>query len=82
MTLADFLGRGPRRTVAGTDLIITGLDVPPAARLRVREMGLRAGQRVRVAQRGGFGGCVLAVGGARLAIDRATARRIDVVVAR
>ncbi len=46
--------------------------------LRAAELGLRPGTVVRVTQRGAFGGVVLAVGGARVAVDARTARHITV----
>ncbi|OKL54190.1 hypothetical protein BSZ39_05450 [Bowdeniella nasicola] len=57
---------------------MTDIDVAPAARLRVREMGLRVGQIIRISHRGAFGGLVLAIGSSRVAIDRATVRHISV----
>lgn len=82
MTLAQLIAAAPRRGLhrrlpAGS-LRITDIDVVPAARLRVREMGLRVGQVIRIAQRGAFGGLVLAICTSRVAIDRATAQHISV----
>jgi Fe2+ transport system protein FeoA len=48
--------------------------------LRLMEIGLRPGQRVRIVQRVGLGGKLLALGCARIAIDAETARRIEVEV--
>lgn len=68
------LGAGP----ANTDLEVTAVTVPDDARLRLREIGVRVGARVRVTQRTAFGGRVIAVAGTRVALDRATAARIEV----
>ena len=68
------LGASP----AHTDLEVTSVTVPDAARLRLREIGVRVGARVRVTQRSAFGGRVVAVAGTRVALDRATATRIEV----
>ncbi|MDN4478951.1 FeoA family protein [Demequina sp. SYSU T00039] len=51
-------------------------DAPVA--LRLREMGLRPGIRVRVAGRAASGARVVAVGGARIAVDRQTSALIEV----
>lgn len=61
-----------------TDLEVTAVAVPDAARLRLREIGVRVGARVRVTQRTSFGGRVVALAGTRVALDRATAARIEV----
>ncbi len=47
-----------------------------ADRLRARELGLRPGSVVRITQRTLFGGTVVDVAGARLALDRASASHI------
>lgn len=57
---------------------ITAVSVPPSQRLRVHEMGLRDGAVVRVTHHGAFGGVVVAIGGARVALDGATARSVVV----
>lgn len=62
----------------GTDVEVVGVSAPPSARLRMREVGLRVGSVVRVTQQGPFGGRVVAVGASRIAVDRATATRIEV----
>jgi ferrous iron transport protein A len=49
--------------------------------LRLKEMGLRPGERIRVIQKAGIGGRVIALGCARIAVDSATARAIEVEVA-
>ena len=50
--------------------------------LRMREIGLRPGGTVRVTQRAAFGGRVVAIGAARLAVDGETAGCIDVELVR
>lgn len=62
----------------GLDVVVRGVDLEPGHRLRLREMGLRVGVRVRVAQRGAFGGRVVAVAGGRFALDGGTAGAIVV----
>lgn len=46
--------------------------------LRMHEMGLRLGTVVHVTHRGAFGSMVIAIGGARLALDGRTARAVGV----
>jgi Fe2+ transport system protein FeoA len=55
-------------------------DVPlaDAPRQRLAEMGVRPGAEVSVVQRTSGGGVVVEVGGAHIALDRATARAITV----
>lgn len=66
---------------------IDDVDVDPEVSLRLRELGLRSGALVRVAQRSIFGGRVIQTGfdadslNSRLGVDGATARRITVVPA-
>lgn len=59
-------------------LRVTALALAPAVVLRLREIGLRDGSVVRVWRRTPFGGRVVGVGGARIAIDGETARRVHV----
>jgi ferrous iron transport protein A len=66
------------RCPVGVDLTVVAVTVPPAVRLRLREIGLRAGTTLRVTHRAAFGGRVVAVGSTRLAVDGATAARIEV----
>ncbi|MDN4476605.1 FeoA family protein [Demequina sp. SYSU T00192] len=51
-------------------------DAPIA--LRLREMGLRPGTRIRLAGRAASGARVVAVAGARVAVDRRTSALIEV----
>ncbi len=46
--------------------------------LRLREMGLRPGTRIRVAGRAASGARVVAISGARIAVDRQTSSLIEV----
>ena len=56
---------------------VTKVDIAPGSQLRAFEMGLRPGAVVSVMQKGIFGGVVLDISGARLAIDRHTAKQIS-----
>lgn len=60
------------------DLEVAAVTVPDAARLRLQEIGLRVGGRVRVTQHTAFGGRVVALDGTRVALDRATAAAVSV----
>ncbi|WP_062516610.1 FeoA family protein [Demequina gelatinilytica] len=57
---------------------IRAISADAAVALRLREMGLRPGTRVRLAGRGAAGARVIAIGGARIAIDRGTSALIEV----
>ncbi|WP_228374344.1 FeoA family protein [Demequina rhizosphaerae] len=46
--------------------------------LRLREMGLRPGTRIRIAGRAASGARVVAISGARIAVDRQTSGLIEV----
>ena len=58
------------------DVEICRIDIDDRQRFRLGELGLRAHQRMRLIQRTSFGGCVLASGRERMALDGATASRI------
>ena len=60
----------------GMDVEICSIDIEDRQRFRLSELGLRVHQRVRVIQRTNFGGCVLASGSERIALDGSTARCI------
>lgn len=60
------------------DFQVLAISVAAEPRLRMREVGLRVGSTVRVTQRAPFGGRVVAVGASRIALDGATAARIQV----
>jgi len=48
--------------------------------LRLREIGLRPGERIRVIQRAGLGGRLVGLGCVRIAVDATTAACIEVEV--
>jgi len=62
----------------GETALIQAADVDPAQARRLGELGLRAGESVRVVQRAVGGARVLAVNGSRIAIDKQTAERLIV----
>ena len=73
--------RGPRTLAgcrAGDTVIVDGIDLDERHRFRLMELGLRAGVVIRVVQRSGFGGRVVARGPERIALDGGTARAIRV----
>jgi ferrous iron transport protein A len=68
------LGRWPTHTEAR----VVDVDLDHAARLRLSELGLRAGAVVRVTHRAAFGGRVVAIGSDRFAVDARTCARIEI----
>lgn len=54
------------------------MDFEARSRFRLNELGFRLHEPIRVIQKAMFGGCVVAHGGERIAIDGATARHIFV----
>lgn len=60
----------------GTPVVLGQPDVPAALRLRLAEIGIRRGQVVSAMRRTTGGGRIVAVGRARIALDRATCRSI------
>lgn len=60
----------------GTPVVLGQPDVPAALRLRLAEIGIRRGQVVSTMRRTTGGGRIVAVGRARIALDRATCRSI------
>ncbi len=72
----------PERTLGDADddevVVLAAPRLEPARARRLAELGLRAGARVRVLHRSAGGGRILAVDDARIAVDRATLRRIPV----
>jgi ferrous iron transport protein A len=58
---------------------LVAMRLDDATRRRLRELGLSLGARVRVVQRGAFGGRVVAVGADRFALDGRTCRSLEVV---
>ncbi len=57
---------------------VRSISAEAAVALRLREMGLRPGTRVRLAGRAASGARIVAVGGARIAVDRQTSALIEV----
>lgn len=55
-------------------VVLASPRLEPARSRRLAELGLRAGARVTVLHRSAGGGRILAVGDARIALDRATLR--------
>lgn len=69
-------------TVApGTRAVLLHVDLPPAHRLRLAELGLRRGATLQVRGRTVGRGRVVAVGTTRLALDRRTAARLSIAAA-
>ncbi|WEV74027.1 ferrous iron transport protein A [Bifidobacterium sp. ESL0798] len=62
----------------GVEVEICRMDFEARSRFRLNELGFRVHEPVRVIQKAMFGGCVVAHGGERIAIDGATARHIFV----
>ncbi|RBP99028.1 FeoA family protein [Bifidobacterium xylocopae] len=60
----------------GVDMEICRIDLSSAYRFRLRELGFREHERIRVIQKANFGGRVVAHGTERIAVDGATARHI------
>ena len=64
--------------MTGTDGRVTSVNLDHGTRLRMSELGLRPGVRVRVTHRAAFGGRVLAIGTDRFAVDARTCGLIEV----
>lgn len=62
----------------GATVRVVTVDLPDAHARRLRELGLAAGHVVHVTHRAAFGGRVVMVESDRFALDRATARRLEV----
>lgn len=62
----------------GAPVTLDEPQAPPALRLRLAELGLRRGQVVHPLRRTPGGGRVIAVGTARIALDRGTCRQLPV----
>jgi len=60
-----------------TEARVVAVDLEHAPRLRLSELGLRAGAIVRVTHRAAFGGRVVAIGADRFAVDGRTCTRIE-----
>ncbi len=68
------LAKCPLRTRAR----ITAVDVEKQFDLRLQELGVRAGAEFSVVNRAAFGGLVINIAGARIAVDHKSAKRIMV----
>lgn len=62
----------------GVDVEICRMDFEARNRFRLGELGFRVHEPIRVIQKSVFGGCVVAHGSERIAVDGATARHIFV----
>ncbi|MFV0634258.1 FeoA family protein [Demequina sp.] len=63
----------------GAEARIQSVSTESALALRLREMGVRPGAAIRVAGKAPAGARVIAIGAARIAMDRATCLEIEVV---
>ena len=61
-----------------TRVRITDVDVDKQFGLRLQELGVRPGAEFTVVNRAAFGGLVINVAGARIAVDHRSAKRIQV----
>lgn len=59
---------------------IINAGVEPQFDLRMQELGVRAGAQFTAVNRSAFGGVVINIGGTRIAVDRKSARNMDVEV--
>lgn len=59
-----------------------GVDVAPQFLLRLQELGIRPGSEFVAVNRAAFGGVVVNVAGARVAVDRGAAKKMLVELAR
>ena len=57
---------------------ILSVDVGPQYCLRLKELGVRPGARFYAVNRAAFGGVVINIAGTRIAVDRRSARSIQV----
>ncbi|QPK81535.1 ferrous iron transport protein A [Schaalia sp. ZJ405] len=57
---------------------LLAVNVEPAHRLRLEELGVRVGAQFFLANRAAFGGIVVNIAGTRVAVDARSARRIEV----
>ncbi len=56
---------------------VTTVTAPDTVRRRLAEMGIRSGSHIRVLHRTTGGGLVIAVGGARVALDSSLAAAVE-----
>ena len=54
------------------------MDIPSEHRLRLYELGVRPGSEFFIVSKAAFGGLVVNIAGARVAVDRRSARAIEV----
>lgn len=54
------------------------MEVSPEHRLRLYELGVRPGSKFFIVNKAAFGGLVVNIAGARVAVDRRSARAIEV----
>ena len=54
------------------------MDIPSEHRLRLYELGVRPGSEFFIVNKAAFGGLVVNIAGARVAVDRRSARAIEV----
>ncbi len=68
------LSQFPLRTRAR----LGNMDIPSEHRLRLYELGVRPGSEFFIVNKAAFGGLVVNIAGARVAVDRRSARAIEV----
>ena len=68
------LSQFPLRTRAS----LGNMEVSPEHRLRLYELGVRPGSEFFIVNKAAFGGLVVNIAGARVAVDRRSARAIEV----
>ncbi|MBF0943586.1 MULTISPECIES: FeoA family protein [unclassified Actinomyces] len=68
------LSQFPLRTRAR----LGNMEVSPEHRLRLYELGVRPGSEFFIVNKAAFGGLVVNIAGARVAVDRRSARAIEV----
>ena len=59
---------------------LTDVPIPGRNQLRMQEMGVRVGTQAVVVQHGAYGGLILNIAGARVAIDHRSASTIEAEV--
>ena len=62
----------------GQEVVLAGVEAPPALQHRLAEMGLRAGVRLTVTGGGRGGPIILAIGDARLVLGQGLGHRVMV----
>ena len=68
------LSQFPLRTRAR----LGNMDIPSEHRLRLYDLGVRPGSEFFIVNKAAFGGLVVNIAGARVAVDRRSARAIEV----